>query len=228
MTMQSICLLHELPGDVRAALNSSFSYHNWRLGDLIATAGERPDRLHFLLSGHATVFQSTPGGRWVIIDEFGPGACIGDFGLQAGVRSSATLMSDTNTTTASITVPSFWALVAMRPDLLLAMVRRLSAALTEAHRRVVALSTQPAARRVCDEILRLGQCHGRLEEGRIMVPALPVHERIAARAGTSRETVARTVSRLQQCGALERTKCGVVVDAALLKDVAAESSGGAA
>lgn len=90
-----------------------------------------------------------------------------------------------------------------------AMTRQLAQRLAAMRQRMVQTSLLSATGRVCAELLRLS----RLSDDGVIHP-VPVMAELAQRVRSTRETVSRTVSRLEQRGIVERRGDGLAVVAA--------------
>ena len=86
----------------------------------------------------------------------------------------------------------------MREESQLAMriMERMSTVIRNASARIVELSTLGANNRIHAEILRLGLEKGVEKDGKIYITPVPVHNEIASRVSTARETVARAMNDL--------------------------------
>ncbi len=84
-----------------------------------------------------------------------------------------------------------------------ALLRRLSEVIRLADERITDLSSLGAAQRVCLELLRLAERDPVVGKNWVVYP-LPTQANIASRIGTTRETVARMISRLSADGIVER------------------------
>ena len=97
----------------------------------------------------------------------------------------------------------FRRLVLSFPQISIALMRRLSEVIRLSDERITDLSSLGAAQRVCLELLRLAEPDPVVGRNWVVYP-LPTQASIASRIGTTRETVARMISRLSANGIVER------------------------
>ena len=101
----------------------------------------------------------------------------------------------------------------MREESQLAMriMERMSTVIRNASARIVELSTLGANNRIHAEILRLGLEKGVEKDGKIYITPVPVHNEIASRVSTARETVARAMNDLARKKIVTREKRTLVI-----------------
>jgi CRP/FNR family cyclic AMP-dependent transcriptional regulator len=96
----------------------------------------------------------------------------------------------------------FEALIRDQPEVAIGLLRGLVRIIRATDERLIELTTMGAMARVCQELLRLAQRDERT--GAWMIASLPTRKDLAGWAGTTRETVARTLSQLARDGIVRR------------------------
>ena len=104
---------------------------------------------------------------------------------------------------AALVPEAFEALLRRHPDVALGLLRALVAIIRNTDERITEISTLGAVQRVGRELLRLAGPDPAMPEAWSIAP-LPTQQGIASRAGTTRETVARTLAQLAADGVVER------------------------
>ena len=100
------------------------------------------------------------------------------------------------------------------------LIERLAVIIRQSNDRIMDLSTLGAYTRVYAEILRLARTLAKEDADTALIDPLPVHSDLAARCGTTRETVARAISDLIKKGVAEKQGSGLnIKDLWGLKDI---------
>jgi CRP-like cAMP-binding protein len=104
---------------------------------------------------------------------------------------------------AALTATQFESLIRAQPEVAIRLLRELVRIIRTTDERLTEVSTLGAMARVCRELMRLA----RRDEatGAWLITAMPTQQDLAGRSGTTRETVARTLSQLTRDGVVQRT-----------------------
>jgi len=184
--------------DRREVLRTSVR-RRYRKGDSLFHQGDPGDSFHLLDRGHVAITVTNERGDGVMLDVLSPGDVFGEQALVApeSIRT-ATATAVGNVETLSLRRADFVDLRARHPavsDLLVAalaaQVRRLSAALLDAH-------TVAADDRVVKQLRRVGEIFREPEMSEVTV-LLSQHD-LASLAGTTRSTANRALQPLVAAG----------------------------
>ncbi|RME82631.1 MAG: Crp/Fnr family transcriptional regulator [Zetaproteobacteria bacterium] len=171
-------------------------------GAMIFAEGDAGDALYLVLEGEVKIGATTPDGHEIVYAVLGPGAFFGELALIDGHPRSAYAAAITKTRLAVLARERFEALLDDSPAMARALLAELAARLRRADRTIVRISGLDAHRRVCAWLLDQAE-HALAEsrDGRMLL-ALPAQQLIADQISTSRETVARALSKLRRLGVL--------------------------
>ena len=142
-------------------------------------------------------------GREVAYAEVGKGAHVGELSAIDGLPRSASAVAQTPCRIASLPRAAFIELVETKHGVAMVLLRRLAKIIRENDERITELSTIGAMQRVYRELLRMAVPDpGR--DGGLVIRELPTQEALAARLGTTRETVARVLAQLSRAKITQR------------------------
>jgi CRP-like cAMP-binding protein len=144
----------------------------------------------------------------------------GELSAIDGKPRSASVVALRRTLVAALSPEVFKKTMREYPEFAVAVIERLAAIIRASNERIMDLSTLGAYTRVYAEILRLARAVAADEAESAVIEPLPVHSDLAARCGTTRETVARAISDLIKKGVAEKQGNGLkIVDLWALKDI---------
>ncbi|HIJ61869.1 MAG TPA: Crp/Fnr family transcriptional regulator [Rhodospirillaceae bacterium] len=167
--------------------------------------------VYFVIRGAVRVVIYSLSGREVALDDIVAGGSFGELAaLDGGPRSAFVMPHVSEAVTAAMPHETFLHLLARKPDIGLAVMKRLAGMVRQANERIMDLSILGANNRVHAELLR--QAMATSQDGKTaVIHPIPVHGDIASRVSTTRETVARVLGDLARNGIVERTKDALVV-----------------
>ena len=174
----------------------------WKLHSKGAVVLNQDDDSHEVLSvrcGRLRVVQFTSSGREIGFAEITPGGHVGEMAAIDGGPRSASVIAVADTVTASLPAQDFLQVLRDTPTLALNLLKAMARAIRGANVRVHDLRSLTAAGRIVHEVLRIagrGRTSGNV--GRVKLQPAPTQSEIAASAGTTRETVARTLGELEK------------------------------
>lgn len=206
----------------RASVHARFRERRFRKGAAIFTEGERCDGLWVVAEGLIKISRLSPGGREQVLHTEGPGATLGEVPLFDGAGYVASASALTPARLLWLPRRDLEALCRRHPDVALAIIATLAGRI----RAFASLAGDLALRPVTDRLALLLLAEGR--RGRRSGPSgveitLPgTREEIAARIGTVRELVSRSLAALARRGliAVRGRRC-VLLDVKRLEEAVA-------
>ncbi len=178
--------------------------------------------VYFVIAGQVRVTAQAGRGRRIIFRELAAGEVFGEHSAIDGRARFADAVALRESLLASMSPEAFRAVLAHHASVRERLLRRLTGSVRELAGRLLELGAQPVQRRTWVELLRLARVAG-IGENRARLDPAPTHNDIASRVGTSREPIARELSRLVREGLLERAGRGLVLlDVATLERLAGE------
>lgn len=167
--------------------------------------------LIFVQKGKVRIVVYTVSGREITLDDVEAGGFFGELAAIDDAPRSATVFALEASSLAFLSAEKFREFMQKESALALRIMERMSTIIRHASIRIVELSTLGANNRIHAEILRLGIEKGIEKEGKIYISPIPVHNEIASRVSTARETVARTMNDLARKNIVTREKRTLVI-----------------
>ena len=212
-------LLAALDQEALDALANRCGWKAYDKGEQILSRDSDSGEVYFVVDGEVGVVNFSLGGREIAYTSIGDGNYFGEMAAIDGEPRSATVIAKKACVLASLPSSAFLDLLAEHPSVALGVMRKLSRIIRISDDRIMDLSTLGAQARVCRELMRMADEED--TENSTVVEALPTQTDVAARVGTTRETVARTLSQLSTAGLIEREgKRLEIVDRDALEDLA--------
>lgn len=219
-------MLESLSWDERDRVAALCRWQRFRAGETVLDQDSDGCDVCFVVSGAVRVVSYSYSGRAVSFDDVAAGGVVGEMAAIDGQPRSASVEAlEGGACIAFLSGGAFLSLSTGHPQLALALMRRLAGMVRRCTERIVDLSTLGAANRVHTELLRLALVHG--EGGNtVVIRPIPVHADLAARVGTTRETVARVLGDLARDGFVERRSGEMLIrDLARLRALVGEARG---
>lgn len=228
-TLQSLDLsgiehFHAVRPSTLAEMNRRCHWFHLDDGDVLIPAGEKVDRVFFLLDGELRFPVYTRTGKIVWLPSAHQGSLVNGAALSGELPLVPySIEAAGPCTIASIGSRTFLDIIKNDPEALQALVQMLVERQHLIVEHIVELSTLSVRSRVHSELLRL--CAENIETGgSAVISPIPTHTDLANRIGTHREAVARELSYLQSVGiVLRRAKELLVPDVSRLTDLLARS-----
>jgi CRP-like cAMP-binding protein len=89
------------------------------------------------------------------------------------------------------------------PEISIALLQELTSRLRVADMKIKALSLKDAEGKVATVVLQLADDIGKIKQGKVEIEKLPLQQDLANMAGTSRETISRTLHAFAKKGLIE-------------------------
>lgn len=180
-------------------------------GEAIFKQGQQATNFYLLLSGRLKVTQVTPDGQQIIVRVVHPGELFGFAKALARTDYPGTAIAATDSMTLGWP-DHFWPeFVERNPNVAVNAIETLGRQLDEAHTRIREMSTEEAARRIANAILRLSKKAGRHQAAGIQI-GFPISRKdIAEMTGTTLHTVSRILSAWDTRGLVEAGRQKIVI-----------------
>ena len=188
-TVNLVPLFAKLSGAAAARVNASLTVVTADKGTELVREEERADAVYFILSGFAKVVRGS-GARRYAIAVLGPGDIFGELGAITGQSRNATVLALSSCTVARLERTTFLEILDTEPSIQLFLLRYLAQRIIDADQQIELFRGEV--------VPRLKFWLARLKERGLNAPIALTNAEIARLAGTSREGVSRTVSRLRR------------------------------
>ena len=220
--LRRITLFRRLSVDARARVAHVARLKTYDRGDLIFTEGDPGDVFIAIVTGRVKVFKSTPAGKEIILEIFGPGDPLGAVAVYEGMPFPASAITLEPTECLRIDQPSFFALLEQDPALVRGLLSGLTLRLAELTRRLAELTGARVETRFARLFLKLCEQIGKPARGGVFVGMALTRQELADLTGTTIETAIRIMSRWQKEDVVHTEKDGfVILDRAALDEVSA-------
>jgi len=167
--------------------------------------------LFIIISGKVKIVRTDDEGGEVILSILGEGDFFGEMAILDGLPRSATVVSIDNSELFMIHRRDFLQVIEKSPQVAVSLLRELTRRLRKADEQIKSLSLKDAVGRVANVILQLADDSGKIKKGQVIIPDFPLQQDLANMAGTSRETISRTIHQFIREGLLEQRGNSLVI-----------------
>lgn len=199
-------------------------------GQQILSPDDPPDRIHIIKKGRVRVYRVTPDGKQLTLDIHERGTILGDMSLLGQSRlPEAYADAIDDAVICTITPDQLRQLIERYPTVGVNLVRHLSQRLQAAESELESMAYQRVDQRLARKLLDLARRFGAPTARGTLIEARLTQQELAEMIGTTRETLAHTLSDFRRRGLLATSQHQVVIrDAERLAGVADGDVGGLA
>jgi CRP/FNR family transcriptional regulator, cyclic AMP receptor protein len=164
---------------------------------------ETGSALFVIIEGKVKVSRVSDDGKEVILTILSDSDFFGEMAILDGLARSANVTAMEDTELFLIQRAEFIGLLREYPDISIALLMELTQRLRAADMKIKSLSLKDAEGKVATVILQLADDLGRIKQGTVEIEKLPYQHDLANMAGTSRETISRTLHSFAKKGLVE-------------------------
>lgn len=164
---------------------------------------ESGSALFIIVEGKVKVSRVSSDGREVILTILNDSDFFGEMSIIDGQSRSASITAMEDTEIFIIQRNDFLDLLQHHPDISIALLQELTQRLRSADTKIKSLSLKDAEGKVATVILQLADDVGKIKQGKVEIEKLPFQHDLANMAGTSRETISRTLHLFAKKGLVE-------------------------
>ena len=157
-----------------------------------------------IISGVVKVTRLSDDGREVILAILGESDFFGEMSLLDGEGRSANIVANEQSEVVTLSRSDFLDWLQKYPKIAIALLEELAVRLRKSDQHIESLSLSDSEQRIGVTLIRLAEELGTIKRGDVNVKNLPYQQDIANMAGTSRETVSRTLKLLETKNLLKR------------------------
>ena len=217
----TVGMYRRLSAEDRRRLAEVSTLRQYARGDEIFAEGDAAAAFFVVVQGRVKVVKSTPTGREVLLEIFGPGDPLGAVVAYEGKPFPATARALEPTRCVVTPRETFFRLLAEHPSLVRGLLSGLTLRLIELTNRLAAVSGARVEERVARLFLQKLDELGRPEGGGQLLPLPLTRQEVADLAGTTIETAIRVMSRWSKAQlVLTRDDGFLVLDRAALQRMA--------
>ncbi len=175
-----------------AAVSRALGYQR---SEMIFEEGDASDDFFAIVRGRVKVFKTTPAGKDVILEIFGPGDPLGAVAVYEGRPYPASAMALEETTCVLVPRRAFFALLEQHPTLVRGLLLGLTQRLVELTNRIADLTGGRVEPRFARLFLKMAADLGRPDRNGTFIPMALSRQELADLTGTTIETCIRIMSR---------------------------------
>jgi CRP-like cAMP-binding protein len=223
--LDGITLLESLTEDERADLEKRCQWRRYAKGDEVVTRNSDNRDMFLITEGAVDIINYSMTGRPVAYATLGAGQYFGELSAIDGEPRSASAVCNQSATIAALPPQVFQELITQRPEIALSVLQRLAGIVRICDERIMDLATLGAMQRVVLELCRAATPDP-ITNGSWLIYPTPPQREFAARASTTRETVARVFAQLSDVNLIRRKgRTLYLADKAQLERMAQRLSG---
>ena len=191
-------------------------------GQQILSPDDPPDRIHIVKRGRVRVYRLSADGKQLTLDIHEKGTILGDMTMLGQDRlPEAYAEALDEAVICTISPDELRRLIERYPTIGVNIIRHLSRRLQAAERELEAMAYQRVDQRLARKLLDLAQRFGATTARGTLIQARLTQQELAEMVGTTRETLAHTLSDFRRRGLLDTSRHQVTIrDAERLADVA--------
>lgn len=164
---------------------------------------ETGSALFVIVNGKVKVSRVSEDGKEVILTILGDSDFFGEMAILDGLTRSANVTAMEDSELFIIQRKDFLELLQFHPEVSIALLQELTQRLRAADMKIKSLSLKDSEGKVATVILQLADDLGKIKQGTVEIEKLPFQQDLANMAGTSRETISRTLHSFAKKGLVE-------------------------
>ncbi|MBI5806948.1 MAG: Crp/Fnr family transcriptional regulator [Ignavibacteriales bacterium] len=172
-------------------------------GEIILLEDDAGTALFIIINGKVKVSRSSNDGKEVILTILNADDFFGEMAILDGQKRSATVSAIEPSEVFVIQRDDFINLLYAHPEITIALLQELTRRLRNADMKIKSLSLKDAEGKVATVILQIADDIGKIKHGKVEIEKLPLQQDLANMAGTSRETISRTLHSFAKKGLVE-------------------------
>ena len=170
---------------------------DYEKGQMILLEESTGETFFIITSGTVKVTRLSDDGREVILALLGGSDFFGEMSLLDGEGRSANIVANEDAEVMTLSRRDFLECLETYPKIAIALLEELAVRLRKSDQQIESLSLSDSEQRIGITLIRLAEERGTIKRGDVTVQNLPYQQDIANMAGTSRETVSRTLKLLE-------------------------------
>jgi len=170
---------------------------DYEKGQMILLEESTGETFFIITSGTVKVTRLSDDGREVILALLGESDFFGEMSLLDGEGRSANIVANEDAEVMTLSRRDFLECLETYPKIAIALLEELAVRIRKSDQQIESLSLSDSEQRIGITLIRLAEERGTIKRGDVTVQNLPYQQDIANMAGTSRETVSRTLKLLE-------------------------------
>ena len=184
---------------------------DYEKGQMILLEESTGETFFIMTSGTVKVTRLSDDGREVILALLGESDFFGEMSLLDGEGRSANIVANEDAEVMTLSRRDFLECLETYPKIAISLLEELAVRLRKSDQQIESLSLSDSEQRIGITLLRLAEERGTIKRGDVTVQNLPYQQDIANMAGTSRETVSRTLKLLEDKKLVKRNGSDITI-----------------
>ena len=184
---------------------------DYEKGQMILLEESTGETFFIITSGTVKVTRLSDDGREVILALLGESDFFGEMSLLDGEGRSANIVANEDAEVMTLSRRDFLECLETYPKIAIALLEELAVRIRKSDQQIESLSLSDSEQRIGITLIRLAEESGTIKRGDVTVQNLPYQQDIANMAGTSRETVSRTLKLLEDKKLVKRNGSDITI-----------------
>ena len=184
---------------------------DYEKGQMILLEESTGETFFIITSGTVKVTRLSDDGREVILALLGESDFFGEMSLLDGEGRSANIVANEDAEVMTLSRRDFLEYLETYPKIAIALLEELAVRIRKSDQQIESLSLSDSEQRIGITLIRLAEESGTIKRGDVTVQNLPYQQDIANMAGTSRETVSRTLKLLEDKKLVKRNEGDITI-----------------
>ena len=184
---------------------------DYEKGQMILLEESTGETFFIITSGTVKVTRLSDDGREVILALLGENDFFGEMSLLDGEGRSANIVANEDAEVMTLSRRDFLEYLETYPKIAIALLEELAVRIRKSDQQIKSLSLSDSEQRIGITLIRLAEESGTIKRGDVTVQNLPYQQDIANMAGTSRETVSRTLKLLEDKKLVKRNGSDITI-----------------
>ena len=202
--LRKVPIFSDLSDSDLEKISSKMISRIYEKGKMILLEESEGETFFIILSGVVKVTRLSDDGREVILAILGESDFFGEMSLLDGEGRSANIVANEKSEVVTLSRRDFLDCLQKYPKIAIALLEELAVRLRKSDQHIESLSLSDSEQRIGITLIRLAEELGTIKQGDVNVKNLPYQQDLANMAGTSRETVSRTLKLLETKNLLKR------------------------
>ena len=202
--LRSVSIFSDLSDVELASISKKMTPYSYSKGEFIVMEEMEGKQCYFITHGSVKITRSSKEGREVILAILTAGEFFGEMSLLDGETRSANVLTLEETKVLALNRNDFMATLEEYPRISIQLLKELTIRLRKSDLQIASLTLSDAEKRIGLCILRLAGEQGTIRQGHVKIKKFPFQHDIANMAGTSRETVSRTLVLFEKNDLIQR------------------------
>jgi len=204
--LHSVPIFSDLPRSALSKIAERMVSRSYSKGQMILLEDALGETFFVIASGSVKITRLSDDGREVILAMLGEADFFGEMSLLDGEGRSANVVALEDSEVLTLTRSDFLEILEQYPKIAISLLEELTRRLRKSDQQIESLSLSDVEHRIGITLVRLAEELGTIHMGDVTIRNLPFQQDIANMAGTSRETVSRTLAILEEKGYIHRDK----------------------